>query len=45
LTDGSITVDSKAVEIHNHLKQQAVTEFSVVEKKVTCIHKHMLGVW
>jgi hypothetical protein len=38
LTDGSITVDSKMAEIHNQSKQQAVTEFFVVEEKVTCIH-------
>jgi hypothetical protein len=46
LTDGSITVASKTAEIHNHSKQQAVIEFFVVEeKKVTCIHEHLLNVW
>jgi len=45
LTDGSITVDSKTAQIHNHSKQQAVTGFFVVEKKVICIHEHLLSVW
>jgi hypothetical protein len=44
LTDGSIIVDSKTAEIHNHSKQQAVTGFFVVEK-TTCIHEHLLSVW
>jgi hypothetical protein len=43
LTDGSITVDSKIAEIHIQLKQPAVTEFFVAEeKKVNCIHEHLL---
>jgi hypothetical protein len=45
LTDGSITVDSKTADIHYHSKQQAMTEFFVVEeKKVICIHEHLLSV-
>jgi hypothetical protein len=34
---------SKMAEIHIQSKQQAVTEFFIVEEKVTCIHEHPLS--